>query len=287
MNSLSLKKVLELETIYKGLYRGIPYEIGSHNVFGGHVLGQALLAARKTVSDDRHLHSMHSYFILPGNKDLPLFFHVDEIRDGGSFNTRRVVCSQNGKDIFIMSASYQKHEEGLQHQKDAPEVKGPEDMVKIDDLKKVIRESQPESMRKYLNDEWPIDVRIGLEDLPIKGVSKSPTRKVWMKLKHEEEYAPEFHKCMLAYASDFNLLTTALMPHGIMIPSKGLMLASLDHAMWFHHDFNFNDWLLYEVESPRTINGRGLCFGHVYDKNGIMVASVSQEGLVRYDSDRK
>jgi acyl-CoA thioesterase-2 len=285
--SISISKILSIETIYPGLYKGMPFEIGSYHVFGGHVLGQALFAARQTVEDDRLLHSMHSYFILPGDKTKPLFYHVENVRDGGSFNTRRVRCSQSGKDIFILSASYQKEEKGLSHQTKAPDVVSPDEMVSMDDLKKMVMETQPPEMRKYLNEEWPIDVRISLDDLSLPGIKREPIRKVWMKTKVEEIHDPEFHKCMLAYASDFNLLTTTLMPHGIMLPSKGLMMASLDHAMWFHQPINFNDWLLYEVTSPVAENARGLCFGHIYNTKGTLVASVAQEGLVRYDPDRK
>lgn len=283
----SLESILELELVYPGLYKGIPFEIGSHYVFGGHVLGQALNAARNTVGEDRFLHSMHSYFILPGNKALPLFYHVENVRDGGSFNTRRIRCSQNGKDIFICSASYQKVEKGISHQKEAPEVMPADKMVNMDDLKRMVMESQPPEMHKYLQAEWPVDVRVSLDDLSMPGIKKAPIRKVWMKAKVELGDDLELHKCALSYASDFNLLTTALMPHGIMLPSAGLMMASLDHAMWFHHPFNFNDWLLYDISSPRAENARGLCFGHVYNTDGIMVASVAQEGLVRYDPDRK
>lgn len=282
-----LDKILALETVYDGLYKGTSFEIGSIHVFGGHVLGQALLAARHTVEDDRLLHSMHSYFILPGDKTEPLFYHVENVRDGGSFNTRRVRCSQKGKDIFILSASYQKNEVGLEHQKSAPEVVPPDEMVSMDDLKRMVMETQPPEMKKYLGEEWPVDVRISLDELSLPGIKREPLRKVWMKLKDPVTKGSEIHKCMLAYASDFNLLTTTLMPHGIMLPSKGLMMASLDHAMWFHHPIDFNDWLLYEVTSPKAENARGLCIGHVYDTKGLMVASVVQEGLVRYNPNRK
>jgi acyl-CoA thioesterase-2 len=225
---------------------------------------------------------MHSYFILAGDKSKPLFYHVENVRDGGSFNTRRVRCSQNGQDIFILSASYQKIEIGLEHQNEMPDVIPPNDMVNMDDLKRLFLETQPPEMQKYLNEEWPIDIRIRLEDLSMPGIKKEPIRKVWMKVKEPIVGQIDFHKCVLAYASDFNLLTTALMPHGIMIPSKGLMMASLDHAMWFHREIDFNDWLLYNIQSPAAQNGRGLCFGHVYNTSGVLVASVAQEGLVRY-----
>ncbi len=284
--SKSLDQILELEVIYDGLYKGDSYEIGSKHVFGGHVLGQALWAARYTVPEDRLLHSMHSYFILPGDKTEPLFYHVENVRDGGSFNTRRIRCSQKGQDIFILSASYQKEEKGLEHQKAAPEVVSPDEMVSMDDLKKMVMETQPPEMKKYLGEEWPVDVRISLDDLSLPGIKKEPLRKVWMKLKTPVNQGSEVQKCMLAYASDFNLLTTTLMPHGIMLPSKGLMMASLDHAMWFHHTIDFNDWLLYEVTSPKAENARGLCLGHVYNTDGLMVATVAQEGLVRYNSKR-
>ncbi len=281
--SLSLEEILDIEEVYTGLYKGKSYEVGSRHVFGGNVLGQALYAAGKTVPEDRFLHSMHSYFILPGDKKLPLFYHVEEVRDGRSFNTRRVRCSQNGKDIFILSASYQRKEDGLSHQKDVPEVTPPNEMVSMDDLKKMVMETQPKEMQKYLLPEWPIDIRISLDELSLPGRTLDPNRKVWMKLKEPvSEQNAEFHKCSLAYASDFNLLTTTLMPHGIMVTSKDLMMASLDHAMWFHHPFDFNEWLLYEVNSPVAENARGLCFGHIYNTQGVLVASVAQEGLIRY-----
>lgn len=284
---LSLSSILELEEVYDGLYKGMSYEIGSPNVFGGHVLGQALAAAIRTVHEDKFLHSMHAYFILPGDKSKPLFYHVDKTRDGGSFSTRRVRCQQEGKDIFICSASFHKVEQGLEHQQPMPDVLPPDQLVSLDDLKKMVMETQPESMRKYLEEEWPVDVRIALEDLSIPGIKRPPLRKAWMKAKVPIEGQAEFHKCMLAYASDFNLLTTTLMPHGIMLPSKGLMMASLDHAMWFHHPIDFNDWLLYDITSPMTGGARGLCTGHIYNSQGTLVATVAQEGLIRYNPEKK
>ncbi|MCB0688618.1 MAG: acyl-CoA thioesterase II [Saprospiraceae bacterium] len=275
-----LCKALDLEQIEVNIFRGTNHDIGAHHVFGGQVLSQALHAAMLTTPEDRIAHSMHAYFILPGDLQHPIIYMVDQVRDGGSFTTRRVKAIQNGKDIFIMAVSFQLKQEGLEHQIPMPEIIPPDDLQSDQDLLSQFSDRLPESFKRFLRPR-PIEFRpVDPFDfiLPEK---RDPIRHIWFRAKGELPDDLALHQRILAYASDYNLLTTAIQPHQDEIQIYQVQLASLDHAMWFHRPFNMNDWLLYEVDSPSASNARGFTRGSIFSRDGSLVASVAQEGLIR------
>ena len=276
-----LLDLLNLEQIEENLFRGYSKTVGSANVFGGQVLAQALSAAINTVPENRHVHSLHSYFILPGNLDIPIIFQVDRIRDGGSFTTRRVKAIQQGREIFLMSASFQSDEIGFDHQIAMPKVQEPEQLVSWKDLAKHFGEFLPQNMYDFLNLDRPIEFRPVELYNPAVPEKREPFRHIWMKSIGEMPENPKFHPLVLAYASDYNLLTSALLPHGKEGSIPKLQLASLDHAMWFHRPFRMDDWLLYAIDSPSASNSRGFTRGNIFTRDGKLVASVAQEGLMR------
>jgi acyl-CoA thioesterase II len=276
-----LLDLLNLEQIEENLFRGYSKTVGSANVFGGQVLAQALSAAINTVPSDRHVHSLHSYFILPGNLDIPIIFQVDRIRDGGSFTTRRVKAIQQGREIFLMSASFQSDENGFDHQIAMPKVQEPEQLVSWKDLAKHFGEFLPQNMYDFLNLDRPIEFRPVELYNPAVPEKRDPFRHIWMKSIGEMPENSKFHPLVLAYASDYNLLTSALLPHGKEGSIPKLQLASLDHAMWFHRPFRMDDWLLYAIDSPSASNSRGFTRGNIFTRDGKLVASVAQEGLMR------
>jgi acyl-CoA thioesterase II len=276
-----LLDLLNLEQIEENLFRGYSKTVGSANVFGGQVLAQALSAAINTVPEERHVHSLHSYFILPGNLDIPIIFQVDRIRDGGSFTTRRVKAIQQGREIFLMSASFQSDEIGFDHQIAMPKVQEPEQLVSWKDLAKHFGEFLPQNMYDFLNLDRPIEFRPVELYNPAVPEKRDPFRHIWMKSIGEMPENPKFHPLVLAYASDYNLLTSALLPHGKEGSIPKLQLASLDHAMWFHRPFRMDDWLLYAIDSPSASNSRGFTRGNIFTRDGKLVASVAQEGLMR------
>jgi acyl-CoA thioesterase-2 len=276
-----LLDLLNLEQIEENLFRGYSKTVGSTNVFGGQVLAQALSAAINTVPEDRHVHSLHSYFILPGNLDIPIIFQVDRIRDGGSFTTRRVKAIQQGREIFLMSASFQSDEIGFDHQIAMPKVQEPEQLVSWKDLAKHFGEFLPQNMYDFLNLDRPIEFRPVELYNPAVPEKREPFRHIWMKSIGEMPENSTFHPLVLAYASDYNLLTSALLPHGKEGSIPKLQLASLDHAMWFHRPFRMDDWLLYAIDSPSASNSRGFTRGNIFTRDGKLVASVAQEGLMR------
>lgn len=276
-----LLDLLNLEQIEENLFRGYSKTVGSANVFGGQVLAQALSAAINTVQEERHMHSLHSYFILPGNLDIPIIFQVDRIRDGGSFTTRRVKAIQQGREIFLMSASFQSDEIGFDHQIAMPKVQEPEQLVSWKDLAKHFGEFLPQNMYDFLNLDRPIEFRPVELYNPAVPEKRDPFRHIWMKSIGEMPENPKFHPLVLAYASDYNLLTSALLPHGKEGSIPKLQLASLDHAMWFHRPFRMDDWLLYAIDSPSASNSRGFTRGNIFTRDGKLVASVAQEGLMR------
>jgi len=277
----SLLKVLDLEQLEINLFRGDSRDIGSINVFGGQVLGQALNAAIRTIEEPKYAHSLHAYFLLPGDMSVPIIYDVDRIRDGRSFATRRVVAIQHGKPIFNMSASFQIEEPGYDHQIDVPTTLSPEQMISMDVVRKKFAQYAPENLKRFMDLEWPIEIRLEAENIPYLTYEREPRRDFWFRAVEALPKDQEFHKCALAYASDFNLLSTALLPHSVAFPNPDMILASLDHAMWFHRPFDIHEWLLYRVESPSASNARGLSMGHIFDQSGHLVASVSQEGLMR------
>ncbi|MGE3624771.1 MAG: acyl-CoA thioesterase II [Hyphomicrobiales bacterium] len=275
-----LLSILELEPLEHNLFRGRSPQDGWQRVFGGQVIGQALMAAEATV-EDRVAHSLHGYFMRPGDPKVPILYEVDRIRDGSSFNTRRVVAIQHGQAIFSMSASFHKQEPGFDHQFAMPEVPQPDDLPNLGDLKEEFIDKLPAYIRAYWERERPIEIRPVDLSRFLSREKRRPVQHVWMRATGALPDDPALHQCVLAYASDFTLLDTALIAHGRTLFEPGLMLASLDHALWFHRAFRADDWLLYTQDSPSACGARGYTRGLVYTRDGRLVASAAQEGLVR------
>ena len=275
-----LLKHLTLERLAENLYRGGSRDIGSPNVYGGQVLGQALYAAGQTV-EDREAHSLHAYFLRPGNKRLPVDYEVDRIRDGGSYTTRRVVATQLGKPIFNMSASFKTREEGLEHQCEMPEVPGPEGLPNMTELGKQALADIPDKLDRFLQWQRPIEFRPVKPGHLLHPEPEPPSREIWIKAERSLPDDPAMHKVILAYTSDYSLLGTALLPHGLTFTQGKIRAASLDHAMWFHRDFRMDEWLLYSMDSPNMAHGRGFSRGMFFTREGRLVASVAQEGMIR------
>ncbi|MDR0787352.1 MAG: acyl-CoA thioesterase II [Gemmatimonadota bacterium] len=272
---------LELEPLEVNIYRGTSRDLGAGRVFGGQVLAQALAAARHTVDDPRDAHSLHGYFILPGDVNAPIVYFVDRLRDGGSFTTRSVTAIQHGKAIFNLAASFHREEEGVEHQASPPEVPAPESLEDERTLFLRRPEPLPERLRVVLMDDQPIDFRPVDPVDPLTPAPHSPLRRVWFRARGKVEGPPALHQAILAYASDYGLLTTALMPHAMSLYTPNLQVASLDHSLWFHRSFRVDEWLLYVVDSPSASGARGFARGSIFDRAGNLVASVAQEGLVR------
>ncbi|HEY9235062.1 MULTISPECIES: acyl-CoA thioesterase [Phenylobacterium] len=277
-----LVETLALERIEVNLFRGVSPDDGPGRIFGGQVIAQSLLAAYETV-EDRVCHSLHCYFIRPGDPRIPILFEVDRSRDGGSFTTRRVIAVQNGKQIFNLAASFQTAEDGFEHQAPMPDVKGPEAFAAEAEAQKAqMLEGATEEMRRMMNRPRPIEM-LGRDNYGMgsRGKPTEPRSDVWMRAVAPIGDSARMHQVILAYASDMNLLSTAMRPHGVAWQTRGLQSASLDHAMWFHKPSNFNDWHLYTQDSPSASGGRGFVRGAIYDQKGELVASVAQEGLMR------
>lgn len=276
----ALLKLLDLERIERDIFRGRNRDIGSGRAFGGQVAAQALVAAARTVKD-RAAHSLHGYFILPGDLDLPIIYEVDRIRDGRSFTTRRVVAIQKGRAIFNLSASFQIEEGGVDHQTEMPEVTGPEGLSRELDLIRAEAERIPERVRAVYTQDRPIEFR------PLDPVDRfDPERRrackyVWFRAVERVPDQSLCHQAVLAYASDYGLLPTAFLPHGLTLMQPHLQVASLDHALWFHRPFRVDDWLLYAMDSPSAHGARGFTRGSIFRRDGALVASVAQEGLMR------
>jgi acyl-CoA thioesterase-2 len=277
-----LLELLKLEKIEENIFRGQSQDLGFGNVYGGQVLGQALSAAYQTVPSERHAHSLHAYFLRPGDVEKPIVYNVDPIRDGRSFTTRRVVAVQKGKAIFSMSASFQLDETGFDHQAAAPSVPGPGGI--LSELEAAMRiESQiPEAVRDKLLCRRPIEVRPINPMNPFAPEKREPARNAWFKTIDRMPDDPRVHQYLLAYASDHALVTTSLYPHGHSFWQADMQVASLDHAMWFHRSFRMDEWLLYAMQSPNAGKARGLAFGKIFTREGVLVASVAQEGLIRH-----
>jgi acyl-CoA thioesterase-2 len=275
-----LLNLMRLETLEVNLFRGTSRDIGTQRVFGGQVLAQALLAASQTV-EERLTHSLHAYFLRAGDPDAPIVYSVDRSRDGRSFSARRVVAIQHGRPIFTLAASFQVAEEGLEHQFDMPAVPAPEDVPGMASLPRDECNHIPDSMQRWLDRFGPFEFRaVRGSDLDDRS-PQPPYKDLWFKLHGELDDSPQLHRALLAYVSDFHLVGTATLPHGISWIEGNLMMASLDHAMWFHRDFRLDDWLLYSCDSPSTSSGRGLARGMIYDRQGRLVASTAQEGVIR------
>jgi len=275
-----LLSILDLEPLEHNLYRGLSPQVGWQRVFGGQVIGQALVAANRTV-EGRKAHSLHAYFLRAGDPAVPIIYEVDRIRDGGSFSTRRVVAIQHGHAIFSMAASFHKEEDGLEHQMPMPDVPPPEDLPSEAELKEELIGRVPEPVKAYWQHERPIEIRPVDVSRYFSRDQKAPSQLVWIKATGTLGDDLALHQCVLAYASDFTLLDTALIAHGRFVFDPNLMLASLDHAVWFHEPFRADEWLLYAQDSPSSGASRAFCRGTLFTRDGRLVASTAQEGLVR------
>lgn len=275
-----LLDILDIETLEENLFRGRSPKDGWQRVFGGQVVGQALVAATRTVKD-RFAHSLHGYFIRPGDPSIPIIYEVDRARDGRSFTTRRVVAIQHGHPIFTMSVSFQVDEEGFEHQFDMADVPQPEDLPSEAELKAKLLNKMPEHIRKFWQRERPIEFRpVQFRDYS-NPEKQPPFQKMWFRTTSNPSTDRALNQCMLAYASDMTLLDTSLLPHGKSYLDRNIQTASLDHAIWFHRRFQFDDWMFYTQDSPSASGARGFNRGSIFDRSGRLIASVAQEGLIR------
>jgi acyl-CoA thioesterase II len=277
----SLISILDLERLEDNLYRGRNVDNGWQRVYGGQVLAQSLVAAGRTVDPARSIHSLHGYFLLAGDPSVPIIYEVERIRDGGSFTTRRVRALQHGRSIFAMSASFHKAEESFDHQAMMPEVPDPESLPSIKELFARHLDKLPQNMRQYWQRELPIDTRLLDVSRYIDRKPKTPAQQVWFRANGTLENDPLLHQAILAYASDFTLLDTALIAHGKVLFDRDIQLASIDHALWFHRPFRADEWMLYVQDSPNAHGARGFCRGSLFSRDGTLIASAAQEGLTR------
>lgn len=277
-----LLTLLDPERIEENLFRGQSQDLGFKALFGGQVLGQALAAATRTVGEERIPHSLHGYFLRPGDASLPVVYSVNRVRDGGSFSTRNVSAVQKGQTIFTAMASFQTSEGGFTHQEPAmPDIPPPESLTDEQVLWERHAHRIPAPVRERLIGEKPIEMRPVVLVDPFEPEVLPPIRHVWFRARGPLPNAPHVHRELLAYASDYSLLGTALLPHGRTFASPGLQMASIDHALWLHGEIRLDDWLLYDMDSPWAGNGRGLCRGRIFSRDGRLLASSAQEGLIR------
>ena len=276
----ALLSILDLEVLEENLFRGRSPQNSWQRVFGGQVIGQALVAAERTVKD-RLCHSLHAYFLLAGDPKVPIIYDVERIRDGSSFTTRRVKAIQHGQAIFVMSASFHKEEPGFSHQIEMPQVPDPDSLPSEDELKARLLPNLPEAMRTYWERERPIELRPVDISRYLSSEKRPPIQHIWFRANGKLPDDVRLHQCVLAYASDFSLLDAALIAHGKLLFDPTLMLASLDHGLWIHRDFRADEWLLYAQDSPSAEGARGFSRGSIFRRDGTLVASVAQEGLIR------
>lgn len=275
-----LLDLLSLERLEENLFRGQSRDIGTRYVFGGQVLGQALSAAQRTVPPERQAHSLHAYFLRPGDIEAPIVYDVDRSRDGKSFSVRRVQAIQHGQPILVFAASFHEEEPGFSHQMNMPEVPPPEDLEPMRYDPELLA-SLPPKIQRWLAQEGPFEFRHVYPRDELKPPKRPPYQQVWFRLREPIGDDPSLHRALLAYASDFHLIGTITFPHGISYLSRSVMMASLDHALWFHRPFRTDDWLLYACDSPSAAGARGLARGLIFDRGGRLVAASAQEGLVR------
>jgi len=273
-------ELLALERLEDNLFRGQSRDIGSPQVFGGQILGQALSAAHKTV-DGRVPHSLHAYFLRPGDFNRPVVYQVEQSRDGGSYSNRRVVAIQHGRPILNLAASFKQPEQGPTDQIEMPAVAGPEGLTSLVDINHSILDRVPEKMRRFLAHKPPFEFRPVQAPKFVDPSSRPPTKQVWMRACSDLADDPELHRNLLAYVSDYELLATATLPLEIEFGRRPVQMASIDHAMWFHREARVDQWLLYAFDSPTTIGGRGFARGQIFTRDGKLVASTAQEGVIR------
>ena len=277
-----LLALLELEALEVNLFRGLSPHEDRQRVFGGQVAAQALVAAGRTVGEDRPVHSLHAYFLRPGDPNIPIVYEVDRIRDGKSFTTRRVVAIQHGRAIFNLAASFQIVESGPDHQLPMPTVPGPDELPTWQQRVEPYLERLGPDLAQWLVRERPIDSRPVDDPRWLDPSPREPQQDVWIKSNGDlPEGVPLIHECVVAYASDLTLLDTAMFPHAISYQEQQYMIASLDHAMWFHRPFRADDWLLYHQTSPTASHARGLAQGSIFCRDGTLAITVIQEGLIR------
>ncbi|TVQ47457.1 MAG: acyl-CoA thioesterase II [Gammaproteobacteria bacterium] len=275
-----LLHVLELERIEQDIFRGESRDIGAPQVFGGQVLGQALSAASQTVQD-RVVHSLHAYFLRRGDFNASIVFHVDRSRDGGSFSARRVVAIQHGRPIFTLSCSFQVPEEGFEHQVAMPEVPDPEGLADAQSLYSGEMPGIPEKIQRFLTRKRPFEFRPVDPVNFLRPEKRDPVKSVWLRATDALPDVDQVHRVLLAYVSDYELLGTAALPHGLRFGHDDVQMASLDHAMWFHRQPRVDEWFLYTSDSPAAQGGRGLARGMFFSRDGTLIASTAQEGLIR------
>jgi acyl-CoA thioesterase-2 len=275
-----LVELLQLKRVTENRFEGCSEDLGFKNVFGGQVLGQAIMAAYHTVSG-RIAHSMHGYFLRPGDHSLPIQYEVQNIRDGGSFSARRVIACQYDKEIFTLTASFQAEETGLEHQFTMPQTTDPDELMSELEMRRRFKHLIPEKVREQLTRDRPIEIRpvnpINYKDPEI----REPYKQNWFRADGKLGDSISLHQSLLAYASDFGLLGTSLLPHGVSFAQKQMQVASIDHSIWFHRPFRADDWLLYDMDSPSSSSGRGFNRGNIFNQKGELVASVCQEALIR------
>jgi acyl-CoA thioesterase II len=280
-----LLQLLELEPLEVDLFRGASRDIGSPQVFGGQVLGQALHAAHATV-EGRQVHSLHAYFLRRGDFNAPIVYQVDRSRDGGSFSSRRVVAIQHGAQIFHMSASFQGQENGLEHQLPMPPVPPPDALPDLRELLEAQSLPLPDAVRRFAGRNSPFEFR-SVQPLQLAQPDPGePRLDVWFRAVDEVGVDPRRHAELLAYVSDYHLVAAALLPHRYTLGSPGIVVASIDHAMWFHRPLRVDDWLLYSIESPAAAGARGFARASIFTRGGVLVASTAQEGLMRVTKPR-
>ena len=280
-----LLDLLTLERVEENIFRGQSRDIGTKFVFGGQVLGQSLSAAQATITDPRAAHSIHAYFLKAGDIEHPIVYTVDRARDGGSFSVRRVTAIQHGQPIFFMAASFQTDEDGAQHQMSMPEVPRPDELEPAPPVAPDVLANLPVKVQRWLSRQGPFEFRHVYPRDELNPPKRPPFQQVWFKLSERVGDNPELHRALLAYASDFHLLGTATFPHGISYYQPNVVMASLDHVLYFHRPFRADEWLLYSIDSPTAQNSRGLARGLIFDIEGRLVASTSQEGLIRVVED--
>lgn len=272
--------LLYLERLEDNLFRGESRDIGAPQVFGGQILGQALSAAHRTV-EERFPHSLHAYFLRPGDFNQPVVYQVERSRDGGSYSNRRVVAIQHGRPILNLAASFHISEEGYSHQVDMPDVAGPDGLTKTIDIHDSIIDKVPEKMRRLLAHRPPFEFRPVEPPKFIEPSARPPRKHVWMRAWDGLPDEPELHRNLLTYVSDYELLGTATLPHDLDFTTRPVQMASIDHGLWFHRPFRVDDWLLYACDSPASHGGRGFSRGQIFTRSGELIASVAQEGVVR------
>jgi len=278
-----LLNLLVLDKVDDSIFIGYSKTVGNKYVFGGQVLAQAINAAYRTISNNRVLHSMHAYFLEAGQLDIPIEFNVSYVRDGGSFSVRRVTAQQNNVTIFILSASFHKKEKGYDHQIEMkPNLNQPEELLSWTDILHEYGDYLPKSLKSFFEIQRPIDFKPTVIVNPLERKDLPPFSDVWFKVKGEtKDFDLATKQQILTYISDYNILVSALNPHASKAHWGNTQTASLDHSMWYFRDFDFDDWLLFSMESPNASNARGFARGNIFSREGKLIASVAQEGLMR------